>query len=169
MKTRAFTLIEMLVVIAIITLLTAIVVTGLTGSKSKARDAKRISDIGNIQLALELFFDRCKQYPTIPLSIDQQYSDCPNGITLKSFISVLPTAPSPGSYNYAILEDDTSGYAVDYVLNTQLESSSEIVKDGFSPYPPYSAPVGFTWLKVNSATISCSNAPTSKDYCIGPK
>ena len=58
-----FTLIEMLVVIAIIAILTGIIITGLVGSKAKARDAKRASDLSQIALALEQFFDRCDVYP----------------------------------------------------------------------------------------------------------
>jgi prepilin-type N-terminal cleavage/methylation domain-containing protein len=60
---KGFTLVELIVVIAIIGILTGIVTTNFASSRSRARDAKRISDLGHIQLALELYFDRCKQYP----------------------------------------------------------------------------------------------------------
>jgi prepilin-type N-terminal cleavage/methylation domain-containing protein len=60
---KGFTLVELLVVIAIIAILTGIVATNFTSARSRARDAKRISDLGHIQLAIELYFDRCKQYP----------------------------------------------------------------------------------------------------------
>jgi general secretion pathway protein G len=60
---NGFTLIELLVVLAIIAILTAIVTTNFTTSKSKARDAKRVSDIAQIQLALEMVFDKCNAYP----------------------------------------------------------------------------------------------------------
>jgi prepilin-type N-terminal cleavage/methylation domain-containing protein len=60
---KGFTLVELLVVIAIIAILTGIVATNFTSARSRARDAKRVSDLGHIQLAIELYFDRCKQYP----------------------------------------------------------------------------------------------------------
>lgn len=164
---KGFTLVELLVVIAIIALLSGIVMASLSAPKGKARDAKRISDIGNIQVALALFFDRCKQYPwNIPLSTAAN-DGCPSGITLGSFISVLPTAPAPGTYKYAILEN-SDGEAVDYVLSTTLEATSELVKDALPSYPPYSAPSGSTWQQGGQGIV-CANTAGSKDYCVGSK
>lgn len=50
-------------VIAIIGLLASIVMVSLTSSKSKARDARRISDIKTIQLALETYYNDNQAYP----------------------------------------------------------------------------------------------------------
>lgn len=54
---KGFTLIELLVVIAIIGVLASIVLASLNNARQKSRDARRISDIKQIQLALELYFD----------------------------------------------------------------------------------------------------------------
>ena len=54
---RGFTLVELLVVIAIIGILSSIVLANLNGSRQAARDVKRISDVKQLQLALELYFD----------------------------------------------------------------------------------------------------------------
>jgi general secretion pathway protein G len=143
---RAFTLIELLVVIAIIGILTGIIITNLAQSRLKARDAKRVSDMGQIQLALELYYDRCKQYPSI-LNTSQN-NGCPSGsgISLASYISQIPTPPSTATYNYAIKSDNT-----DYVLYTILEGYNEAMKDS-APIPSWSS-------------VTCDK--TSR-YCLGP-
>jgi prepilin-type N-terminal cleavage/methylation domain-containing protein len=61
---KGFTLIELLVVIAIIGILSSVVLASLSTARQKSRDAKRISDLGQVQLALELFFDRTQSYPS---------------------------------------------------------------------------------------------------------
>ena len=53
-----FTLIELLVVIAIISLLASVVMASLNSARSKARDARRVSDVKQFQLALGLYYDK---------------------------------------------------------------------------------------------------------------
>ena len=59
-----FTLIELMVVIAILGVLSAIVIGNLASAKSRSRDSMRISDISNIQLALANYLYKCGAYPT---------------------------------------------------------------------------------------------------------
>lgn len=62
-KSKGFTLIELLVVIAIISLLASIVMSSLAAARAKARDAGRISELKQIQIAIEQFrYDKGK-YP----------------------------------------------------------------------------------------------------------
>ena len=60
---KGFTLVELLVVIAIIGLLSTLAVIALGSARSKARDARRISDIKQIQTALELHYADAGKYP----------------------------------------------------------------------------------------------------------
>ncbi|MCX6731429.1 MAG: prepilin-type N-terminal cleavage/methylation domain-containing protein, partial [Candidatus Parcubacteria bacterium] len=62
---KGFTLIELLVVISIIGLLSSIVLASLNSARAKARDAKRMSDLHQLQLALELYYNQYGQYPDV--------------------------------------------------------------------------------------------------------
>lgn len=62
-----FTLIELLVVIAIIGLLSTLAVVALNNARMKSRDAKRVSDIKQMQTALELYYNDANAYPASPL------------------------------------------------------------------------------------------------------
>jgi len=55
MKRKGFTLIELLVVISIISLLSSVVLAALTEARSRARDARALSEINEIRNALELY------------------------------------------------------------------------------------------------------------------
>ncbi len=60
---KAFTLIELLVVIAIIGILSSVVLASLENARARARDARRMSDIRQIQNALELYYQTNNRYP----------------------------------------------------------------------------------------------------------
>lgn len=159
---RAFTLVEMLIVIAIIALLAGIIMTSLTGSKSKSRDGKRIADINQIQSALEQYFDRCGQYPA-QLNVSQGAGVCPASVTLATFISTIPTPPG-GTYDYAINTDKT-----DFVLHVTLENISDYVKDGL-PAATYGTGGIAGWtVGSGAATFTCDNSASSLQYCVGTK
>lgn len=60
---RGFTLIELLVVIAIIGVLSSVVLASLNTARTKAQDAKRLSDLHSLTLALELYYSAAGTYP----------------------------------------------------------------------------------------------------------
>ena len=61
---NGFTLIELLVVVAIIGLLSSSVLASLNTAREKSRDARRITDMKEIQKALELYYDDHLLYPS---------------------------------------------------------------------------------------------------------
>ena len=60
---KGFTLIELIIVVFIIGLLGTIVTISISGAKSKSRDVKRISEITNLQIALDNFNIAEGSYP----------------------------------------------------------------------------------------------------------
>ncbi len=56
-KDKGFTLIELLVVIAVIGLLASIVLVAVGPARAKARDARRQSDVRQVNLAMEMCYD----------------------------------------------------------------------------------------------------------------
>ncbi|MSU45518.1 MAG: prepilin-type N-terminal cleavage/methylation domain-containing protein [Candidatus Zambryskibacteria bacterium] len=58
-----FTLIELLVVISIISILSSVVLANLSSARAKARDAKRQSDLTQLRVALEFYYDSNGSYP----------------------------------------------------------------------------------------------------------
>lgn len=65
MKKKGFTLIELLVVISIIGLLSSVVLTSLNSARGRARDARRISEIRQLQSALEVYYSKYNSYPAL--------------------------------------------------------------------------------------------------------
>jgi prepilin-type N-terminal cleavage/methylation domain-containing protein len=60
---KGFTLIELMVVIAIIALLSAITLAVITNARTKARDTVRRSDLSQIALAIHFYFNEHQQLP----------------------------------------------------------------------------------------------------------
>ncbi|MFH1161905.1 MAG: type II secretion system protein [Candidatus Jorgensenbacteria bacterium] len=60
---RGFTLIEMLIVVAIIGLLSSVILVGLGDVRKEARDTRRISDIRQMQNQLEIYYSEHQSYP----------------------------------------------------------------------------------------------------------
>lgn len=109
---RGFTLIELLVVIAIIGILSSVVLASLNDARLKSRDAKRIADIKQIQLALELYFDSNNAYPAA-------LADLQTG----GFLAAVPSDPiAAAAYFYEPLSSNT-----DYNLGADLEQSGHTV------------------------------------------
>lgn len=108
-RSGGFTLIELLVVIAIIGILSSVVFASLNTARAKARDARRITDINQIRIALELYRDSNNTYP------QEAHSGCYDGweascdaagnfidaLRTSGFISKVPFDPiNNATYTY---------------------------------------------------------------------
>lgn len=115
-KQHGFTLIELLVVIAIIGLLSTLAVVALNNARMKSRDAKRVSDVKQIQTALELYYNDVNAYPAA------LGSTIANGSV--TYMSQVPANPTPvndgecatgSAYTYTAGTSNTT-YTLQYCL-----------------------------------------------------
>ena len=127
---NGFTLIELLVVIAIIGVLASIVLASLNSARQKSRDARRIADTKQLQLALELYYD-AQTPPAYPSSSANCSATQARGLELLSTGGYIPQIPrdptgAAGSncYWYAT---NSSGTVNTYHLGATLEQTTNPV------------------------------------------
>ncbi len=89
---RGFTLVELLIVIAIIGILASVVLASLSTARQKARDSSRTAEVIQIDRALELYYDVSQGYPSTTPS---GYAGNDAGIQLLATRGFLPPAPTP--------------------------------------------------------------------------
>jgi prepilin-type N-terminal cleavage/methylation domain-containing protein len=131
-----FTLIELLVVISIIGLLSSIVLTTLNDARAKARDAQRISDLGQIRLALQLYYEENGYYPRTQYNDNcGQWGECTSAqgiwndpqnplyiLVTDGYMPKLPVDPKNTPAG-TLMYNDSLGYAYYYSTGDLGEAS----------------------------------------------
>jgi type II secretion system protein G len=158
---KGFTLLELLVVLAIIGILTAIGVAAFSAAQLRARDAQRKSDLKTIASALERYRSKNGTYPDSSLAFECGTTEwyCSNSGNLwwipdlapaggTTYIKVLPkdpkntagtpcnTAGTGTAYTYAYKSSQLAGTpdaSRKYILTAHLENTND--KDESATYP----------------------------------
>ena len=133
---KGFTLIELLVVIAIIGILSALSVLALNSARARARDAKRIADIRQIQTALEMYYNEFNVYPG---ALSQLTTTTP------PLLRELPASPTPADgtcttgnnpYAYAFQAGTQGTGSASYTLTYCLGAATGGVTAGLNTATP---------------------------------
>ncbi|MFA6215775.1 MAG: prepilin-type N-terminal cleavage/methylation domain-containing protein [Patescibacteria group bacterium] len=128
MKKKGFTLIELLVVIAIIGLLSTLAVVALNSARQKARDAKRVADIKQVQTALELYYNDVNSYPLSitgnQLILGGSAAKCLGTAgfdatcTGNAYMGLVPSNPQPSGADYI--------YGAETSLNGECATAGDV-------------------------------------------
>ncbi len=124
-RNKGFTLIELLVVIAIIGILSSVVLASLNSARQKSRDARRIADLKQLQLALELYADsNSGQYPATLAALASTYiQQIPQ--------DPLSTTATPIAYGYTGVDTNSSVATCEsYYLRATLEQTGHTALNG---------------------------------------
>lgn len=171
---KGFTLIELLLVIAIIGILASALLVSLGGARRAARDARRISDLRQIQSALELYFNACGYYPGVlncgggstpgvPADWDVFQAVFTDPLSTLGISKIpddpIPTTAGGTSYAYAVNTDNANQ---NYVLRAVLETNNPALNDDLDDNDLTGA--GATW---GPSMPGCNDSTTSYNYCVG--
>lgn len=119
---KGFTLIELLVVVAIIGLLATLSIVALNNARARARDARRVADVKQIQTALELYYNDQGTYPPA-VTVNTAIATGTN--PLVTYMAIVPKNPTPidgtctGWTEYVYTSQDSArSYTLTYCLGS---------------------------------------------------
>jgi len=121
-KNKGFTLLELLVVVAIIGILSAILLVTFSGPREKSRDAKRVSDIKQMKNALELYFADYGEYPISIADLVSEYlPDTPKDPYGDDYLYYPYISSTPSLLGKCVILSQVCIY---YQLGTNLETKN---------------------------------------------
>ena len=145
MNKKAFTLVELMVVVAVIAILATALLVGLGKARKKARDSRRLSDAKQVQNLLELYYAKVGNYPA------GGYSNMVNELVSEGIVSnenQVPSDPLGGS-DYRYLYASCGSNSQDYIMGVHLEEPSNKIMNQSVPFSECDNP--------NGDQIDCGN------------
>jgi general secretion pathway protein G len=139
-KQKGFTLVELLIVVAIISILATLLTANFIGVRQRSRDAHRKSDLRQLQSGLELYRSDQGSYPTtIP--------NCSNALmspncSSSTYIQKVPVDPGGAPYTY-------TSNGTTYTIIACLENGNDSEKDSSNANPPCNGTTGFSYTVNN--------------------
>ncbi len=132
-KNVGFTLVELLVVLAIIAILATVVITTFSEARARSRDSRRVSDVRVLEEALAMYIDKYSGYPIADVAVPGMAVNGSDGLSIllknnNILLSVIadplsgqPVEGDTLTYNYYYRTDSTGK---NYMLTYCLETSS---------------------------------------------
>jgi len=155
---KAFTLIELLIVIAIIGILSGFIAISLNGALVAAKDTKRKADIDTLKKGLLYYKTLNDNYPIADCDVNASCTALYDAL-VPTYIASLPTDPDGDYYSYV----STNGS--DFTVSSTLSNAtpySYTASTGFSSSAPAVAWLTGGYTKRQPITIDSSAALT--DY-----
>lgn len=155
-KRRAFTLMELLIAIGVLGLIASLVAVSVNGSRTKARDTRRIADFQQLRKSLELAFNQNSAYPGttvagyalgVTTDVPPRLVLCGQGATVsfaastascdadKIYMLNVVHDPGAGAYTYRLPSSGSPVSGATYCIQTQLEKDTS----GYSAATPIHA------------------------------
>ncbi|MFA7663111.1 MAG: prepilin-type N-terminal cleavage/methylation domain-containing protein, partial [Patescibacteria group bacterium] len=147
-----FTLVEILIVIAIIGILATIAVIAMLSARVKANDTKRVYDVSQIKKALDLYYFEVGKYPNeSEIEVDGYLAGeiALPGESNQIYMHQIPTAPKAdgdctdlqNKYDYVKLRDNCA-----IVSNCTAENGPTVISVGDCSVTMASEGIGGGWI-----------------------
>ncbi len=121
---KGFSLLEILMVVAIIGILATVIFAAMGRAKLQARDARRKADMKQIFEGMVMYYDsKSSAYPDLP-DANEGVAIGPNDNTLSPFLEIMPLDPGGRTYYWT---DRASTLRQRYCVWVQLEGNSDYI------------------------------------------